>query len=119
MSRSRRVLVLCRLNDMPRQSPAGGVFHGKPVHFWFGHAIFRTRVALSLACHQKQPRAVSMTLEPPNVDAFKADLEPLGGQCHLELDAESERRLHELLHALPTAVYTTDAIGRITFYNEA
>jgi PAS domain S-box-containing protein len=26
---------------------------------------------------------------------------------------------HELLHALPTAVYTTDAGGRITFYNEA
>ena len=25
----------------------------------------------------------------------------------------------ELLHALPTAVYTTDAQGRITFYNEA
>ena len=26
---------------------------------------------------------------------------------------------HELLYALPTAVYTTDAAGRITFYNEA
>lgn len=26
---------------------------------------------------------------------------------------------HELLQALPTAVYTTDAAGRITFYNEA
>jgi PAS domain S-box-containing protein len=38
---------------------------------------------------------------------------------NLALDAESEKRLHELLHALPAAVYTTDASGRITFYNEA
>ena len=30
-----------------------------------------------------------------------------------------ERRLHQLLQALPGAVYTTDALGRITFYNEA
>jgi PAS domain S-box-containing protein len=31
----------------------------------------------------------------------------------------SERRLRELLQALPAAVYTTDAQGRITFYNDA
>lgn len=30
-----------------------------------------------------------------------------------------ERRWRELLQALPAAVYTTDAAGRITFYNEA
>jgi PAS domain S-box-containing protein len=34
-------------------------------------------------------------------------------------DAASENRLHELLHALPAGVYTTDAAGRITFFNEA
>lgn len=32
---------------------------------------------------------------------------------------ESERRYRELLDALPVAVYTTDAEGRITLYNEA
>jgi PAS domain S-box-containing protein len=32
---------------------------------------------------------------------------------------ESERRSRELLDALPIAVYTTDAGGRITYYNEA
>jgi len=32
---------------------------------------------------------------------------------------ESERRSRELLNALPIAVYTTDAAGRITYYNEA
>ena len=32
---------------------------------------------------------------------------------------ESEHRFHQLLQALPAAVYTTDAEGRITFYNEA
>lgn len=31
----------------------------------------------------------------------------------------NERRLRELLEALPAAIYTTDAEGRITFYNEA
>src|SRR5438105_492081 len=32
---------------------------------------------------------------------------------------ERERRFRELLEALPAAVYTTDAAGRITFYNQA
>jgi PAS domain S-box-containing protein len=32
---------------------------------------------------------------------------------------ESERHLRDLLEALPAAVYTTDAAGRITFYNRA
>jgi PAS domain S-box-containing protein len=32
---------------------------------------------------------------------------------------EDERRMRELLDALPAALYTTDAAGRITFYNEA
>jgi PAS domain S-box-containing protein len=31
----------------------------------------------------------------------------------------SERRFRELLAALPAAVYTTDAAGRVTFYNQA
>src|SRR5262245_316448 len=33
--------------------------------------------------------------------------------------AETFTQDHELLQALPAAVYTTDAAGRITFYNEA
>lgn len=32
---------------------------------------------------------------------------------------ESERRLREILDALPVALYTTDAEGRIAYYNEA
>lgn len=32
---------------------------------------------------------------------------------------ENERRSHDLLQALPAAIYTTDAAGRITFYNDA
>ena len=32
---------------------------------------------------------------------------------------EREHRFRQLLEALPTAVYTTDAEGRITFYNQA
>lgn len=32
---------------------------------------------------------------------------------------DSEQRLHNLLNALPAAIYTTDATGNITYYNEA
>ena len=32
---------------------------------------------------------------------------------------DSERRLQELLAAIPAAIYTTDAAGNITYYNEA
>ena len=33
--------------------------------------------------------------------------------------AHADRRLHELLDALPAAVYTTDAAGRLTYFNDA
>ena len=46
------------------------------------------------------------------------EFEPLVRQYNVALDADSEQRLHELLNALPAAVYTTDADGRITFYND-
>jgi PAS domain S-box-containing protein len=36
-----------------------------------------------------------------------------------EATRESERRLRQLLEGLPAAIYTTDASGRITFYNDA
>jgi PAS domain S-box-containing protein len=38
---------------------------------------------------------------------------------HADRAAERERRFRGLLEALPAAIYTTDASGRITFYNEA
>src|SRR5215207_1000831 len=39
-----------------------------------------------------------------------------GHSRHVE---EGERRFRDLIEALPAAIYTTDAEGRITFYNEA
>jgi PAS domain S-box-containing protein len=39
-------------------------------------------------------------------------------QYDFTLDEDGEKRLHDLLNLLPAAVYTTDADGRITFYNE-
>ncbi|HSP49429.1 MAG TPA: HWE histidine kinase domain-containing protein [Pseudolabrys sp.] len=42
--------------------------------------------------------------------------EPLRAQATLR---ERERRFRELLDALPAAIYTTDAAGRLTYYNEA
>ncbi|HEY6383467.1 MAG TPA: HWE histidine kinase domain-containing protein [Pseudolabrys sp.] len=41
-----------------------------------------------------------------------------GARSHATV-RERERRFRELLDALPAAVYTTDAAGRITYYNEA
>jgi PAS domain S-box-containing protein len=39
-------------------------------------------------------------------------------RLHREI-RDQERRFQQLLEALPVCVYTTDAIGRITFYNQA
>jgi two-component system CheB/CheR fusion protein len=47
------------------------------------------------------------------------DHEPAASQRDLAPDLGSEDGAHALLHALPAAVYTTDAAGHITFYNEA
>ncbi len=50
---------------------------------------------------------------------LKNGFAPLVRRRDLALEADSEKRMQELLHALPAAVYTTDAAGHITFYNEA
>ena len=50
------------------------------------------------------------------VNVFRARPEQRTEQLHLNEGGQSPA---ELLQALPTAVYTTDAVGRITFYNEA
>jgi PAS domain S-box-containing protein len=66
-----------------------------------------------------------MDLEP----FFPFVIRPSHGQTIVQRDKrgvrrnqtlhESDRRFRELLDALPAAVYTTDADGRITFFNEA
>jgi two-component system CheB/CheR fusion protein len=45
-------------------------------------------------------------------------VKPSALQHNLTLDEGGEKRFHDLLNLLPAAVYTTDAAGRITFYNE-
>ena len=55
------------------------------------------------------------------IDALKqrnGGVKPFALQHNLTLDEGGEKRLHDLLNLLPAAVYTTDAAGRITFYNE-
>jgi PAS domain S-box-containing protein len=39
-------------------------------------------------------------------------------QHDFTFDADSEKRIHGWLRALPVGVYTTDAAGRITFFND-
>jgi PAS domain S-box-containing protein len=41
------------------------------------------------------------------------------GQSAQSRQQERERRFHRLLDALPTAIYTTDAAGRLTYFNGA
>jgi PAS domain S-box-containing protein len=47
-------------------------------------------------------------------------IQDVTGSKHMEdRIREGERHMRDLLEALPAAVYTTDALGRITFYNRA
>jgi PAS domain S-box-containing protein len=59
-------------------------------------------------------RVVAARKEPAAEEKVVAFSGPLR-----ELESLRERRFRELLDALPAAVYTTDAEGRITYYNDA
>jgi len=50
------------------------------------------------------------------INVFRDNTEQRRRQMHL---VDQERRIDERFQALPAAVYTTDAAGRITFFNEA
>ncbi|MGH6683389.1 MAG: sensor histidine kinase [Pseudolabrys sp.] len=52
----------------------------------------------------------------PPAENVVSIVEPVRAQAILR---EGERHFHKLLDALPAAVYTTDAAGRITYYNDA
>lgn len=53
-------------------------------------------------------------------DAPADNVVPLGDSLRSQTQLrEREHHFHDLLNALPVAVYTTDAVGRITYYNEA
>lgn len=44
---------------------------------------------------------------------------PISDTVRSQTLRERERRFRELLDALPAAIYTTDAAGRVTYYNDA
>jgi PAS domain S-box-containing protein len=61
-------------------------------------------------------RAIAARSEAP----AEENVVPFNGPQRLQATLrERERRYRELLDALPAAVYTTDAAGRITYYNDA
>jgi PAS domain S-box-containing protein len=68
---------------------------------------------------------VSLTVSPVcdsagRIIAASKIARDITGQKRAEADLrDSERRLRELLAAIPAAIYTTDAAGKITYYNEA
>ena len=61
-------------------------------------------------------RAVVAMGQAPAEDNVVQISDSLRSQATLR---ERERRFRGLLDALPAAVYTTDAAGRITYYNDA
>ena len=61
-------------------------------------------------------RAVAVGTEAP----ADGKVVPISDALHVQATLrERERRFRQLLDALPAAVYTTDAAGRLTYYNEA
>jgi PAS domain S-box-containing protein len=56
----------------------------------------------------------------PDLDDVELSTASLIGTDAIVLDAKhSETQLRAVLDALPAAVYTTDAVGRVTYYNQA
>jgi PAS domain S-box-containing protein len=68
---------------------------------------------------------ISLTVSPVRDDSGRIIgaskiARDITGRKEAELKlAESERRLQQLLAAIPAAIYTTDAEGKITYFNEA
>ena len=61
-------------------------------------------------------RAMAARAEAP----ADGNIVPIGGALRAQTTLrERERRFRELLDALPAAIYTTDANGRLTYYNDA
>src|SRR6266567_6728812 len=83
----------------------------------------RRNVALVLDYFRQPTASVSgliMSQDGIALPRLSGNSEPVIRQPDLALDgARGGNVQHELLHALPVAVYTTDAAGHITFYNEA
>lgn len=61
-------------------------------------------------------RALTTIGQAPTTDNVVQISDSLRSKATLR---ERERRFREMLGALPAAVYTTDAAGRITYYNDA
>ncbi|MCW1991950.1 PAS domain S-box-containing protein [Bradyrhizobium japonicum] len=68
---------------------------------------------------------ISLTISPIRdrngriVGASKIARDITGRKLAEERLRDNERRLQELLAAIPAAIYTTDAAGRITYFNQA
>jgi len=82
------------------------------------------RNAASVLDYFRQPTAsvsgLIMSQDGIALPRLSGNSEPVMRQPDLALDgARGGNVQHELLHALPVAVYTTDTAGHITFYNEA
>jgi PAS domain S-box-containing protein len=66
-----------------------------------------------------QTHAVPLSLPDGSTAQLSVTRDITESHAQEERLRDSERRLRELLQALPAAIYTTDAEGRITFFNEA
>lgn len=67
----------------------------------------------SIVADESDSRRAALNLMEDAVEARRA-MEKLNGDLR-----ESERRFREMIDALPAAIYTTDAAGRLTHFNPA
>lgn len=69
---------------------------------------------------ENETEAVSVEQKMVRARTEMAPFARAGGRAgSFETLREREQRFHELLEALPAAIYTTDANGKITYFNQA
>jgi PAS domain S-box-containing protein len=97
-------------------------------------ALYARQVAGELDHYVLRKRAVKLDGQPLYLDVYSSSVRAPDGRFRYGVRVvqdvtltremenrirDSERHMRNLLEALPAAVYTTDAEGRITFYNRA
>lgn len=97
-------------------------------------ALYARQVSGELSNYVLRKRAVKLNGQPLYLDIYSSSVRAPDGTFRYGVRViqdvtltremenrvrESERHMRNLLEALPAAVYTTDAEGRITFYNRA
>ncbi|NUT68382.1 PAS domain-containing sensor histidine kinase [Pseudomonas corrugata] len=128
--------ALCRMLGRTREQLLAMTFldYTHPDSVGQDAALYARQVAGELDNYVLRKRAFKLDGEIVYLDIHSSSVRDAGGEFRYGVRVlqdvtlaqrmenqvrESERQLRNVLEALPAAVYTTDAEGRITFYNRA